>query len=44
MSKLNNKILQYKQNMCKENYKHSIELAILKKWQRVMTICCLKKI
>ena len=33
----------YKQNICKTNYKYSIEQGFFKKWRRLMTICCLKK-
>ena len=42
MSKLNVKILQCKYNIWKGNYKTCIEQCLFKKWQRWMTICCLK--
>ena len=44
MSKSNVKILQYKQNIWKGNYKYSIKQGIFKKWRRLIKICRLKKI
>ena len=44
MSKSNVKILQYKQNVWKGNYEYSIEQEVFKKWRRLMTIYCQKKI
>ena len=43
-SKLNFRILQCKQNIWKGSYKYSTEQGISKKWQRLITICCLKNI
>ena len=44
MSKLNVKILQYKQNIWKGKFKYSIEQVIFKKWRRLLTIFRLEKI
>ena len=44
MLKMNVKILQWKHNIWKGNYKNCIEQCLLKKWQLLITICCLKNI
>ena len=38
ISKSNVKILQYKQNIWKENYRYTIKYRIFKKWHCMMTV------